>query len=254
MQAGDGNFYGTTEWGGAYGLGTVFKISPGGTLTTLYSFCAGGLSCADGSLPTAGLVQAADGNLYGTTAEGGANTDGTVFKITPGGSLTTLHSFEGNDGGLPEAALVQATDGNLYGTTSWGGSGGYGTVYKITLGGTLTTLHSFSGYPTDGGDPYAALVQATDGNLYGTTWRGGSYDEGTIFKITPTGTLTTLHSFDGTDGSFVQAGLVQASDGNFYGTASAPTNCSPTCGTASACRRVSSAWLPECSTLAPKVF
>jgi uncharacterized repeat protein (TIGR03803 family) len=231
VQGTDGNFYGTTAYGGANnnttvcsgGCGTVFKITPGGTLTTLYSFCSQS-TCTDGIRPYAGLVQATDGNFYGTTVSGGAGA-GTVFKITPGGTLTTLHSFNGTDGGNPYAGLVQAADGNLYGTTYGGGASGDGTVFKITPSGTLTTLHSFDN--TDGGLPEAALVQGTDGDFYGTTGSGGAnaagcggYGCGTVFKITPSGTLTTLYSFnyDGAGSANPLAPLVQATDGNFYGT------------------------------------
>ncbi len=217
VQASDGNFYGTTYNGGTYssscsgyGCGTVFRITPAGTLTTLYSF-----SGTDGSGPESTLVQATDGNLYGTTFNGGANNSGTVFKISLAGALTTLHSFTGTDGAFPEAGLVQATDGNFYGTTAYGASGD-GTVFKITPAGTLTTLHSFGG--TDGSTPFAGLVQATDKNLYGATLGGGAYNDGTVFRITLAGALTTLHSFDGTDGSDPWAALVQATDGNLYGT------------------------------------
>ena len=126
VQGVDGNFYGTTPGGGAYGWGTVFKITPGRALTTLYSFCAQA-NCPDGGKPDAGLVLASDGNFYGTTSWGGAyvtcdsNPCGTIFRITPGGRLTTLHSFDGTDGATPNARLVQATDGNFYGTTyEWG--------------------------------------------------------------------------------------------------------------------------------------
>jgi len=231
VQASDGNFYGTTYNGGAncqqdLGCGTVFKITPSGTLTTLYSFCSQP-NCADGSSPGAGLMQAADGNFYGTTSTGGVINNqcsfgcGTIFKISPSGALTTLHSFDYSDGGLPAAGLVQATDGNFYGTAASGGSnGGYGTVFKITPSGTLTTLHSFGG--TDGANPYGVLVQVADGNFYGTTDEGGTSNNGTIFKITPSGTLTTLYSFCSqsgcADGANPLAGLVQATDGNFYGT------------------------------------
>jgi len=236
VQATNGNLYGTTYVGGADlidcfdGCGTVFKITPGGTLTTLYSFCSQS-GCTDGASPSAGLVQATDGNFYGTTTGGGAIGDGTIFKITQTGTLTTLHSFDGTDGASPAAALVQATDGNLYGTTFYGGANsciightnvGCGTVFKITPGGTLTTLRSFDG--TDGQYPNA-LVQATNGNLYGTTSGGGADGGGTIFKITPGGTLTTLYNFcsqsgctDGEQDSHPAAGLVQATDGNLYGT------------------------------------
>jgi uncharacterized repeat protein (TIGR03803 family) len=212
-QAADGNFYGTAEWGGAYNVGTVFKVTPGGTLTTLHSFCSQP-NCADGQSPN-GLVQATDGNFYGPTIE-------TVYKITPSGTLTTLHSFDGADGSEPEGRLVQASDGNLYGTTYYGGpncesDGGCGTIFKMTLSGTLTTLYSFAGQP-DGSYPSSGLIQATDANFYGTTQYGGAYNYGTIFKITPGGKLTILHSFDGRDGELPAAGLIQATDGNYYGT------------------------------------
>ena len=129
--------------GGANGGGTVFKITPSGTLTTLYNFCAQS-NCATAKPPSAGLVQATNGNFYGTTYLGGANSFGTVFKITPTGTLTTLHSFDATDGELPEAGLVQGTDGNFYGTTYQAGPlGNGGTVFKITPAGTLTTLYSF---------------------------------------------------------------------------------------------------------------
>jgi len=194
--------------------------SPAQTFTSLHSF--GG---ADGRDPFAGLVQGANGNLYGTTVLGGANTYGAVFTITPSGTLTTLYSFGGKDGGNPDAALVQATNGNFYGTTQVGGTNNQGTVFKIAPGGALTTLYSFcplSGCP-DGLYSWA-LIQATDGNFYGTTYEGGANNGGTVFKITPGGTLTTLYSFCSQsgcpDGLYPQAGLVQAANGIFYGTTS----------------------------------
>ncbi len=225
VQGADGNFYGTTAWGGSFcspnGCGTVFKMTATGALTTLHSFESG----ADGSVPWGGLVQASDGNFYGTTAFGGANGSGTVFRITPDGTLTTLHSFNGFDGFLPYSSLVLGTDGNLYGTTVYGGAtADDGTVFKITLAGTLTSLYSFCSQPNcaDGAEPFAGLVQGSDGDFYGTTTYGGSNSCsggcGTVFKITPAGALTMLHSFDNSDGRYTQAGLVQGSDGNFYGT------------------------------------
>ena len=168
--------------------------------------------------PEAGLVQGSDGNFYGTTYVGGANGDGTVFKTTPSGTLTTLYSFAGSDGDTPVAGLVQSRDGNFYGTTSAGGVNDGGTVFKITPSGTLTTLYSFAGNGSDGANPFAELVQGSDGNFYGTTLSGGENNDGTVFKITPSGTLTTLYSFAGSDGDQAYAGLVQGSDGNFYGT------------------------------------
>ena len=236
VQASDGNFYGTTSGDNcSYGCGTVFKLTSAGTLTTLYSFCSQP-NCSDGATPVAGLVQGSDGNFYGTTLDGGAyclpQGCGTVFKITPEGTLTTLYNFcsapNCTDGYNPEGVLVQAADGNFYGTT-WGGGAshfGLGTVFKITPEGSLTTLHSFQGYPTEGARPYAGVVEASDGNFYGTTDLGGAYCGpggcGAVFKITPTGTLSTVYSFCAQsgcfDGALPVAALVQASDGNFYGT------------------------------------
>ncbi len=189
-------------------------IAPSQNLTTLASFAG-----TNGSTPTAALVKGTDGNFYGTTSLGGSSQppgNGTVFKITPQGTLTSLHGFQGTDGMNPYAGLVQATDGNFYGTTAQGGSQGDGTVFKITSGGTLTTTYDFAF--SDGYQPYAGLIQATDRNLYGTTTGGGSNQDGTVFRITLDGTLTSLHSFNYGDGSMPYAGLVQGTDGNFYGT------------------------------------
>ncbi len=175
----------------------------------------------NGATPAAPLIQGADGDLYGTTHFGGTYNAGTVFKITPEGSLTTLHSFALLDGVFPWAGLVQATDGDFYGTTWEGGAGDRGTVFKMTPEGALTVLHSFIGY-LDGLYPYAGLVQATDGDLYGTTQGGGVHNGGTVFKVTPQGTLTILYTFCSqpacTDGASPWGGLVQGTDGNFYGT------------------------------------
>ena len=224
VQASDGNLYGTTPNGGSIGTGTVFKITLGGALTTLYSFCPQ-RSCTDGgSIPNGGLIQASDGNLYGTTA----GNAGGVFKIATSGALTSLYTFcsldNCADGDYPVAGLVQASDGNFYGTTDMGGPSRAGAVFKITPSGELTALYLFCSQAncTDGQNPQAGLVQAGDGNLYGTTTYGGSGGQGTVFKITTSGALTTLHSFcsQGScpDGANPVAGLVQASDGNLYGT------------------------------------
>jgi len=244
VQGTDGNFYGTTFSGGANGdFGTVFKITPSGTLTTLYSFCSQ-TNCTDGALPGAGLVQANDGDFYGTTSSGGGNGPyggwGTVFKITPGGTLTTLYAFCSQSDaqnactdGIGPNGLIQATDGNLYGTTRYrGANGNYGTVFKITPGGTLTTIYNFCSrgpYCADGSRPASELVQGSEGDFYGTTYDGGVYTldggGGTVFKITPSGTLTTLYSFCSQivagqcpDGFVPQTGLVQAANGDLYGT------------------------------------
>ena len=237
VQGTDGNFYGTTVYGGAncnggqpYGCGTIFKMNSTGTLATLYSFCSQP-NCTDGSYPFSGIIQAANGSFYGTT--GGDNDNGTVFRITSKGKLITLYRFcsrpNCTDGEGPVGGLVQAANGNFYGTTALGGTGtngNGGTVFKITPKGKLTTLYSFCSQPNcaDGQEPLAALIQATDGNFYGTTQYGGTGagQSGTIFKITPAGKFTSLYSFcsqpDCADGIFPSASLVQGSDGNFYGT------------------------------------
>ncbi len=228
IQGADGNFYGTASVGGVNGYGTVFRITPGGTFTAIYSFC-GQLNCTDGAYPRGALVQATDGNFYGTTTYGGANIYyGTVFRITPDGALTTLHSFDYSDGDYPVGELVQSFGGNLYGTAANGGTGcsgsGCGTIFRITIGGTFTTLHSFDG--TDGSGPDAGIFRGNDGNFYGTTNSGGSFDCsapfgntcGTIFEMSPGGVLTSLHTFDFTDGYEANGGLLQATNGTFYGT------------------------------------
>ncbi len=234
----DGNLYGTTEGGGGGAAcpfqgdcGTVFKMTTSGQLTTLHSFCAQP-NCVDGEFPDTALVQGSDGDFYGTTTAGGTSANceggscGTIFKITRNGVLTTVYSFDNADGNTPEGALLQAPDGNFYGTTSFGGAYAYGTVFQLTLGGVFTTLYSFcaGGRPcADGSLPFGTLVLATDGNLYGTTSEGGTEDLGTIFKITTSGMLTTLHSFDNTDGSG-PTGLMQATNGMLYGTTAAGGN------------------------------
>ncbi len=247
LQAPGGDFYGTTHGGGANRRGTVFKITPTGALTTLYSFCSQS-NCPDGEGPGA-LVQAANGDLYGTTFYGGAhgtvagNGGGTVFEITTAGALTTVYRFCSQsptcaDGQNPEE-LVQATDGALYGTTAKGGVNGDGTIFEIVPGGALTTLYSFCSQPTctDGAVP-GGLVQATDGNFYGTTAGGGANGYGTIFEFTPSGALTTLYSFcdlsSCMNDSGYSEGLLQATDGSFYGTTiqGGPNNCGDYgCGT-----------------------
>jgi uncharacterized repeat protein (TIGR03803 family) len=182
VQGSDGNFYGTTVRGGAQNLGTAFKITALGSFTMLHSFSG---SPGEGANPVAGLVQGSDGDFYGTTGLGGEHYLGTIFKITPAGSLTTLHSFSGvsGEGADPLAGVVQASDGNFYGTTALGGGHYLGTIFKITPPGSLTTLHSFSGSPGEGASPVSAVVQANDGNFYGTTALGGAHYWGTVFKF-----------------------------------------------------------------------
>ncbi len=226
VQGSDGNFYGTTLYGGTNDAGTIFRISSDGTFTNLYFFVG---PPNDGANPQAALVQGSDGNFYGMTSSGGTNDNGTIFRISSGGNYTNLYSFvAGPNGALPQSGLVQGSDGNLYGTTAYGGTYGGGTIFRISPTGSYTNLYSFFGYPTgDGGQPWDGLVQGSDGNFYGTTYYGGTsrnctYGCGTVFRISPGGSYTNLYSFVGSpnDGASPFAGLVQGSDGNFYGTTS----------------------------------
>jgi uncharacterized repeat protein (TIGR03803 family) len=233
VQGEDGNFYGTTSQGGSTncdgGCGTVFRVSPAGTLTTLYSFCAEAPPCPDGSGPRHGLLFGLDGDFYGTTTT-------TIFKITSSGVLKTIYTFCAQagcpDGEYPTGPLIQA-NGYLYGATLAGGysncSQGCGTIFKITPTGELSTLYAFSSL--DGETPNG-LVEGDDGNLYGTTEQGGNVSDpciefysgcGTVFKLSPSGQLTTLYnfcpdSFDCPDGYAPNGPLLQTSNGQFYGT------------------------------------
>ena len=238
MQAGNGDFYGITSTGGSGSGGTIFRMTPTGTLTTLYNF-------EDFNYPVAGLVEGTGGDFYGTTITYAGGGYGTIFKMTADGAVTTLRNFSGADGSWPVAPLMEASNGNFYGTTAQGGPAssicvttGCGTVFEITPEGVLTTLHYFAG--PDGLSPSGALIQGSDGNLYGTTSSGGPANSscrlgcGTIFQITPEGKFTTLHTFDGLDGQYPYVALVQATDGNFYGTTYAggsSTACTEGCGT-----------------------
>ncbi len=215
----DGNFYGTTSQGGANNVGgTIFKITPRGALTTLYNFCSHP-NCTDGEFPDAALIQGIDGNFYGTTRFGGASGNGTIFRITPGGKLTTLYSFDilGND---ILGALVQDRDGNFNGTTSAGGTYLGGTIFRITPQGAFRTIYDFCEGKTcpDGEMPAAGLILGTDGSLYGVTTGGGANGHGTVFKITADGNLTTLYNFTAADGYGSGGELLQGTDGSFYGT------------------------------------
>ena len=218
VQGSDGNFYGTTAAGGANDYGTVFRVSPGGSETNLYSFIG---PPNDGGAPYAGLVQGSDGNFYGTTSKGAAG-GGNVFRISPSGCYTNLHSFSGlpTDGTNPYGGLTQGSDGNFYATTGNGGTHNAGTVFRISPSGIYTTLYSFGSSPNDGFDVYAGLVQGSDGNFYGTTHDGGANGYGIVFRVSPSGSESNLHSFlrSRNDGFRLVAGLVQGSDGSFYGT------------------------------------
>jgi uncharacterized repeat protein (TIGR03803 family) len=231
LLASDGNFYGTTYQGGAYGFGTVFRITPSGKLTTLYSFCSE-TNCPDGAYPETGLVEDG-GKFYGTTYDGGTvscpffHNDfgcGTIFAITSKGHLTTLYSFATN-AGLLQAPLALAINRKFYVS---GGTGkctyGCGTVFETTNSGSFTTLYSFctkgTSYCPDGAYPLATLAQANDRNLYGTTTTGGkgAGEGGTIFRVTPQGKVKTVFNFAASNGYSSEGGLVQATDGSFYGT------------------------------------
>jgi uncharacterized repeat protein (TIGR03803 family) len=213
VQGSDGNFYGTTSAGGAYGFGTIFRMTSAGALTTLVSF-----DDQNGATPSPALTIGSDGNFYGTTENGGIYGLGTVFRMTLAGIFTNLYSFTGgNDGANPIPGVVQAADGNFYGTTYDGGADGSGTLFEITSAGLLTTRYTFTG-SADGGNPWAGLVQASDGNLYGATQFAGTYGFGTVFQLPPTGLLATMAQFDGYDGGNPSAALIQGKDGSLYGT------------------------------------
>ena len=220
----DGNFYGTTDaGGGTYGSGTVFKMTLGGKLTTLYSFCPAGGNCTDGLAPV-GLVQASDGNFYGTAnGGGGVYNGGTIFEISSAGKFKKLYTFCSRvncvDGYDPLSGPIQSINGNLYGTTYAGGSQSSGVVYEITTAGVFKVLYNFCSQANcaDGQNPIG-LIHDSTGNLYGTTEFGGDINCGTVFEITTTNQFIILHSFDNTDGANPQSALMQASDGNFYGT------------------------------------
>ena len=232
VQGTDGELYGTTQYGGSANLGTVFKINSAGALTTLWNFCKES-GCPDGDRPVAGLTVVPGGNLYGTTYGGGAHNGGVIFKITPAGALTVVHSFCGSfgcaDGLNPEAPLLLATDGNLYGTTVLGGVGGCGgchgggIAFKISLTGTFTKIHDFcTGTCTDAANPSNALMQGSDGNFYGEMTGRYGYYAGNLFRMGSSGKVTVLYVFckltNCTDGVFPQGGLVQGANGDLYGT------------------------------------
>jgi len=236
VQGRDGNLYGTQiDEDIATDHGTVFKVTPSGTLTVLHTFCPHA-NCSDGANPGP-IILGTDGNFYGVTDGGGDTTGscgssgcGTLFKLTTGGTFTLLHTFTGPDGSYP-SGMIEGSDGNFYGTAFSGGSVCCGSIFKLTPAGTLTTLHNFSG--SDGSGP-TGLVQGTDGNLYGTTYGGGKYEPdfcepyggcGTVFKSTTGGAFTSLHSFQFTDGAILYPPVAQADDGTFYGTTwEGPTN------------------------------
>ncbi len=244
VQGSDGNFYGTTYSAGSNGGGTFFRLTPGGELTTLYSFCAiiTPLYCEDGSGPYSGVVEDGNGVFYGTTISGGFygpssyGLYGTIYEMSSAGRLSTIYSFcpqhpNCTDGYDPQAPLILGRDGFLYGSTLYGGSTTLngGTIFRVGPQGGLTTIYTFcqqvsNAICLDGSTPWGGMVMGTDGNLYGTTVNGGTYGMGVVFKLTTGGTMTTLWSFCSlgsnacTDGANPEGTLIQGSDGNFYGT------------------------------------
>lgn len=242
LQGPDGNFYGVVSGGGSsgtdfcqpysgvFGCGTIFKLTPSGHFTLLYSFCGGygcGSSPPDGADPRGRLALGPDGNLYGTTQQGGeyngGYNSGTIFRISlSGGGYQIVHTFSGvsgtGDGANPAAGLTLASDGNFYGTTQAGGTSDNGTVFKMDLAGTVTILYSFASDDPNGTSPLGALIQASDGNLYGTCYTGGTDAGGTVFRISTSGHLTKIYDFTTASvGTHPTSGVIQASDGNLYG-------------------------------------
>lgn len=210
----NGSLYGTANAGGISGFGTVFKITTAGALTTLVNFDRAN----DGANPRSGLIPGPGGNFYGTTANGGYLSVGSIFKLTTNGIFTALAYFNGTNGATPYGGLAVGTDGNLYGTTTYGGISNVGTIFQVRTNGTLTALANFTG--ANGAYPWASLTLGSDGNFYGTCETGGASNVGTVFQVTTSGTLTTLVHFNGTNGANPLAGLLLGSDGNFYGTTS----------------------------------
>ncbi|HLV81249.1 MAG TPA: choice-of-anchor tandem repeat GloVer-containing protein [Chthonomonadaceae bacterium] len=221
----DGGFYGTTFAGGAYGKGTIYRITSGGDFVPLHSFNPGNNEGQQAGTLTLG----SDGNFYGVTESGGDFNNGTIFQITPSGAFTTLHSLAAYDytsqsypeGLSPLGTLAEGCDGSFYGTTAWGGGSGNGagTVFKITTSGAYSVLYAFD--PSNGMDgetPVGGMVQSANGSFYGTCSQGGAYYDGTVFKITSGGAETTVHAFNGSDGFDPAASLIRGIDGNLYGT------------------------------------
>ncbi|MBV9760035.1 MAG: hypothetical protein JO340_05680 [Acidobacteriaceae bacterium] len=236
----EGNLYGTAGFGGAHNVGAVYELTDSGNETVLHSFCSF-TNCADGSAPGGGLIRDSDGNLYGTTLYGGASSNGSgvtsgagvLYKLTASGQETVLHNFcslaDCADGALPSGSLVLDSEGNLYGTTIDGGpnggvSSGSGVVYKVDTSGSETVLCSFgSASCPDGANPNGGVILDSEGNLYGTTSKGGTHGKGVVYKLAPSGQETVLYNFcsltNCADGEN-PGPVIRDSAGNLYGTAS----------------------------------
>jgi len=206
-----GDFFGTTV-GTSNTHGSIYKVSASGVFTLMHVFTG-----SDGSAPYAPLVQAADGDFYGTTFAGGAYGYGTIFRISRWGDFTLLYHFDFNHGAHPYASLVQGADGDFYGVTTQGGSSSVGVAFKLKPHGNVIVLHNFTG-GSDGSNPVGGLMQATDGNFYGTNNVGGAHSWGVLFRMSPTGVFKVLHAFDWTTGASPQAALLQHTNGVLYGT------------------------------------
>ena len=214
-----GNLYGTTAGGGSSNAGTVYKVDSSGSESVLYSFTGK----HDGGNPRSGLFLDAAGNLYGITGGGGSSGQGVVFKLAPNGTETVLHALTATDGSGSASGLIRDSLGNFYGTTEGGGAYQQGVVFKLDTHNNYSVLHNF-GKPGshDGSEPFAGLVRDTAGNLYGTTFFGGTLGSGTVFKIDASGNESVLYNFaGGSDGVFPSSSLVLDSVGNLYGTTDA---------------------------------
>ncbi len=233
LQATDGNFYGTTASGGIYKSGNVFRMTPGGEIVSIYSFCSQ-TNCADGQYPQTAPILGSDGNLYGVTLAGGTGVggggNGTVYRMTLNGKITTLHAFSSCYTGCADGAnpngIILASDGNFYGTTNGGGAGDVGTIFQISSTGEFKTLYSLCSQANCADGEFLAYppVEGNDGNLYGTTLIGGTLGGGVFYQITSAGAYKVLHNFcrlpdeNCNEGAYPYD-IVQGADGNFYGTA-----------------------------------
>ncbi len=219
-QANDGNMYGVSEYGGQHGTGSVYRVTPAGVVTNIYSFAQ--KYTGDGFWPNTSLLLGSDGNLYGTTRSGGSYNDGTLFRVTTSGTETIVHNFTGgsSDGYYPTSGVIQDSNGALYGTTVYGGSSNYGVLYKCSMGGNFNIVHTFTGGSSDGQYPYSDITQGSSGMMYGMTEYAGASSNGTIFSCDTLGNFNILHSFTGSgvDGAYPYGGkLVKSINGKLYG-------------------------------------